>query len=179
MIITGVGSRDVPSDLLPHITSVLKKIGVAAGQHQWTLRSGAAPGMDSLFEQYWTGPKEIFIPWNGFQQRRDGIDGAKHVDDASGVLMVAGRLARSIHPNWAACSIAARSLHTRNVFQVLGECCIEPSNICVFYAPIDQHGEVTGGTRTAVELSKVYNIPTYNLSSTTDVMNLMKVLDLE
>ena len=71
-------------------------------------------------------------------------------------------IASEIHPAWHRCSDFAKLLHARNVNQVLGHDLKTPSSFVVYWA-IPAGGSCKGGTRTAVELAKKHNIPTYNL----------------
>lgn len=84
-----------------------------------------------------------------------------------------------IHPFWKAekdaiaagkplekpMSKGAKSLHTRNVFQVLGRDLNSPSEFLVCYAPVDKHGIPKGGTRTAFVLAQQYDIPCFNFAT--------------
>lgn len=158
--------------------SIISSIGEAAALHGWVLRSGGAHGMDSLFEAGWGVQKEIYIPWPGFNGRTHGVDGAIDVTDPT-ILRNAAVVARQIHPSWNSLKPGGKALHTRNVFQVLGEFMHTPSDICIYYAPIDYTGSVKGGTRTAVQLCKTRGIPTYNLMMTDDIIDLGIKLELQ
>lgn len=83
-----------------------------------------------------------------------------------------------IHPFWKAekeaiakgeplertMSQGAKSLHTRNVFQVLGKDLKTPSEFLVCYAKVDKQGVPKGGTRTAWMIAKEFNVPCFNFA---------------
>lgn len=180
MIVTGIGSRpkNLPSEkgeIATWLVDLVKEIGDVAKKNNWTLRSGAADGMDTLFEDAWGLSKQIFMPFEDFNGRVPGVDGAILVDDPM-ILEQATTIASKVHPVWKRLKKPAKELHTRNVFQALGPELNRPSDFCVYYAPVDENGEVEGGTRTAVEICKSHNVPTYNLRNTDDVAKLREFL---
>lgn len=69
-IITGIGSRDTPKDVLTLMTNLMYELHLDG----WKLRSGGASGADDAFERgvlKHTGKideeyAEIFLPWNNF-----------------------------------------------------------------------------------------------------------------
>lgn len=61
-------------------------------------------------------------------------------------------------------SKGAKSLHTRNVFQVLGKDLNNPSEFLVCYATVDKQGVPKGGTRTAWVIAQKYEIPCFNFA---------------
>lgn len=174
--ITGIGTRDVPANYLSTILEIVNGIGELAGHHGWTLRSGGADGMDSIFEKAWRGPKEIFIPWNGFSDRRHEEDGAIFIQDRA-MLTAAEGIVSKVHPAWGRLKRGARALHTRNVFQALGPDLDKPSDLCLYYAEEGANREVKGGTRTAVEICKAHGVPTLNLMNSADMKRLERWLD--
>ncbi len=120
------------------------------------MRSGGAPGADAAFERGCDrvgGKKEIFLPWNGFNG-----NASPYCDPPEQAEI----LASFCHPNWRACSPAARKLHARNCQQIYGLNLDSPVHFVLFWAP-EKIGKVKGGTATAVNLAREMNIPTYNL----------------
>ena len=145
---TGIGSRATPIDIQRQMTDYAKRLSLFG----YVLRSGGAEGADTAFE-IGAVRKEIYLPWKNFND-----NDSQHYDVDDRAL----EIAKDIHPNWNACSEGARKLHGRNVYQVLGKDLNSPSEFVVFWAE-EEAGEVRGGTRTAVELAKQHDIPTYNL----------------
>ena len=64
---TGVGSRSTPQDIMELMTQVATKLEALG----YSLRSGAADGADTAFENGVINPlnKQIFIAWEGFSNR--------------------------------------------------------------------------------------------------------------
>jgi hypothetical protein len=162
---TGVGSRETPVPILQLMHNVAYKLR----NEDWILRSGGADGADTAFEQgaytavchgnvvWYEGSAEIYLPWRGFG---DSDSSLYHESLPPSSVKKAVDIAKSIHPNWAACSSAARKLHARNVYQVLGKDCGTPSKFLVCWT---EFGLRKGGTRTAIVLAERYEVPVYNL----------------
>lgn len=167
---TGVGSRSTPPEIMKLMTQVATKLESLG----YSLRSGAADGADTGFENGVTNPlnKQIFIAWEGFSNRYSSEDGVYNVKGQA--VIDAGEIASSIHPAWERLSRGAKGLHTRNIFQCLGPALNEPSRFLICYAEVDKHGTPVGGTRTAWECAKQNNIPCFNLFFEDDKERIMK-----
>jgi len=101
------------------------------------------------------------------------------VVEDKGLIAQAEEIVSEIHPFWKAekdaiaagkplaktMSQGAKSLHTRNVFQVLGKDLKSPSEFLVCYAPVDKQGIPKGGTRTAWMIAQKYGIPCFNFAT--------------
>lgn len=145
---TGVGSRETP----PQILKIMAQLAAVLAADGWILRSGAADGADSAFEQGAGSKTEIFIPWpkfNGHNSQR--YPSARAME-----------IAAAIHPAWERCSQGARKLHARNIHQVLGPELNRPSDALICWT---RNGELVGGTATAIRLAMRNNIPVYNLGN--------------
>lgn len=139
-----------------------------------TLRSGGAPGADQAFEKGCDaagGKKAIFIPWNGFQNRNARIE----VGVLAGVEARALELAAELHPNWAACSDAARKLHARNCYQILGSGLDSPVSDVVCWTP---NGSGKGGTGQALRLARKLGIPIWDLENQDVLLMFQRMLGL-
>ncbi|WYV99132.1 DprA-like DNA recombination-mediator protein [Pseudomonas phage vB_PpuM-Amme-3] len=181
---TGVGSRETPAVVLDLMREMAR---IFAGKGL-TLRSGAADGADQAFELGWLDwhlnarsrpdqhePRaELYLPWDGFNKHgRDGCFGANIVPelDCKITWEKAREIARSIHPAWDSVKKdgtpvmgrGPKALHTRNVYQVLGQTLDEPSRFLVGYAKLDKQGNPKGGTATAMKLAERYGVTVYNL----------------
>jgi hypothetical protein len=75
----GIGSRETPIDVL----DIMQKLSIVFAKKGWILRSGHAPGADQAFEKGCdkvNGPKEIYIPWKGFEgSTSDLYEGFSHL----------------------------------------------------------------------------------------------------
>ena len=152
---TGIGSRETP----PHIMRDMVRIASTLRNHGYTLRSGGADGADSAFELGCGEQGEIWIPWDGFNGRRNSIHQTFPSKD---IFLRSQEIAKAIHPVWDKLRDGARKLHSRNVLQVLGADLQTPSKFLICWAPIED-GKITGGTATAWNLAMKLGIPCYNL----------------
>lgn len=160
MIYAGIGSRSTPD-------AVIDKM-IALGKHMATqghlLRSGAADGADVAFEHGCDlagGDKEIWLPWRNFNGSSSTLIVAQL---PMPVVEKAKAIAASVHPAWGRCSNAAKYLHARNVFQILGKDFETPADKVICWTP---RGEYVGGTATAMRLADKHNIEIVKLG---DVM---------
>ncbi len=146
MFYTGIGSRETPTNVLAQMTYLAKLLA----EYRYTLRSGGADGADTAFENGST-LKEIYLPWPKFN------DNKSHLFSPT---QEAFEIAKTIHPVWDKLSIGAQKLHARNIHQVLGKDLKTPSEFLVCWT---KNGKESGGTATAIKLTKLHNIPVYNL----------------
>lgn len=149
---SGIGSRETPKDILEQMIT----IGRDLAEKGWILRSGGADGADSAFEQGCDevhGAKQIFLPWKGFN---------KNSSQYWKIPPEAFDLAAGLHPNWSACSDAARKLHARNCQQILGPALNDPVDLVICWT---KSGGEFGGTATAMKLARQNGIRVVNLFS--------------
>lgn len=157
---TGIGSRDTPHEIL----DIMSKFGKVLNGAGFTLRSGGAPGADVAFERLVLNKKDIFLPWRGFNcQGRPTKEGIALETIDPMLVEEAKEISKRVHPVWGKLTAGAQKLHTRNVFQILGEDLKTPSLFVIYWAPVTKSGNVKGGTATAVNLAKEMGIPTFNL----------------
>ena len=162
---TGIGSRNTPEPILELMRNIGRKMALMG----YTLRSGGATGADTAFAlghddaclsvttQECLYEAEIYLPWEGFNGQTTEQYGRYLMDNPEAYEIVS-----KIHPAWNKLSKGAKALHTRNVYQVLGQDLATPSICVIFYAE-PQCNSVKGGTRTAVELAKIHGVPVFNL----------------
>jgi hypothetical protein len=168
---TGIGSRETPGE----IQLLMTDLGYALSKKKYILRSGGAPGADTAFEYgtldalHETGVdrREIYMPWKGFN-RGEKRDESSDVVPSGDLLDLAMTLASSIHPAWDKCSPAARTLHSRNVFQIWGRDLETPSEFVILWATPVGKRAVKGGTNMAYQIALAADIPIYNLYYETD-----------
>ncbi|MDT0618433.1 hypothetical protein RM531_08085 [Salinisphaera sp. P385] len=149
---TGIGSRQTPAAVL----DTMRRAATLLGHAVWTLRSGGAAGADGAFQAGATligGKQEIYLPWPGF----NAVE-SPYTSPTEQALALAG----GIHPAWSRCRRAVRLLHARNVHQVLGPDCTEPSLAMVCWTP---GGRIAGGTATAIRLAHQRCVPVLNLGA--------------
>lgn len=150
---SGIGSRETPPGVKPMIEEVstfLSKMG-------FVLRSGGAPGADSMFEEYCSGDKKIYLPWKGFNSNPSDLY-LENIDPE--IVLKAREIAKKYHPRWNSLSEAAKKLMTRNTFQILGEDLNTPVSFVVCWT---RGGTINGGTGQAMRIAKDLKLPIFNL----------------
>lgn len=177
---TGVGSRQTPI----HILKLMEQIASAMASKGYIGRSGGAVGADAAFERGAVksgGKFDAYIPWGAGFIRKGGIlsniNPSRYDNYTRAIEMAAG-----VHPAWERCSDAAKKLHTRNVYQILGNDLESPSEVCFLYAEpcgkTSASRRVRGGTNTAFQLALKYNVPVYNLYFQNDRQRVCKKLGI-
>jgi len=155
---TGIGSRETPQEVL----DTMKRLGHSMGMSGYCLRSGNAQGADSYFyegHQMSSSDYEIFLPWKKFGETQNDI--FIPLDDIDNSLVQkAVDIVSVIHPAWSRCSQAAKKMHARNAFQVLGPDLETLSEVVICWT---KGGRPVGGTATAIRIANEHEIPVWNL----------------
>lgn len=155
----GIGSRKTPDAILARMTALAAKLDGLG----YTLRSGGAGGADTAFAEGATS-KKVYLPWRGFAGLT--FDFETYLPCASAT---AKDIASRYHPRWAYLNYGERSLHTRNVCQVLGDDMSTPAVFVVYWAPRNEvTNAVEGGTGQAIRIAEAYGIQTFHLGEVTD-----------
>ena len=156
----GVGSRVAP----PHILKLMRKLAARLAAIGYVLRSGAAIGSDTAFEEGYDsvgGEKEIWLPWPGYEN---------HVDTGLYPTAAHHSVAATLHPIWHRLGEGPQKLHARNVGQILGKDLLTPVEFVLCWtkdgAESDEtRNRDTGGTGTAIGLASRHGIPVFNLAN--------------
>lgn len=163
MFYTGIGSRNTPPKVLAFQTQIAGILEDAG----YTLRSGGADGSDSAFEAGVKNDdkKVIYIPWDGFNGRYVRQENCLvHLNYGLPNIYYAYEMVAEIHPAPQKLKQGAKSLHARNIFQVVGhEELLVYSQFVLYYAEMGTDGLPIGGTRTAVAYAQKLGINCYNL----------------
>lgn len=179
MIITGIGSRKCPNEVLQFIRTLPLSGSI--------VRSGGAQGCDNAFE-YTTENLEIFVPWNGFNENimyatRESTISLS--DLPKNKIETARDIIRDVHPFFNTLSRGAQLLHTRNVFQVLGSNLQEDekSDMLICWTPdgansLERCSRKTGGTATAIKLASILGISIYNIRNDKDLDEVCDIFRL-
>lgn len=151
----GIGSRKTPEWVLAKMTYIANKLALAG----YTLNSGGADGADTAFELGAGSKKQIFIPWNGYNDKNLIYPIHKECYE----------IAAEFHPAWDRLSGGARALMARNVLQVLGKDLDEPVDFVVCWTPDAVYRRkdrtvATGGTGLAISVADTNGIPIFNLA---------------
>lgn len=176
---TMIGSRQTPQDILDLMVKLASKLATEG----YTVRSGGADGADTCAEQgvdslgtEYSHMKEIYLPWRGFNGRYNKFPPYYIADKLDGYKK-AREIAEETHPAWDRCSDGAKSLHTRNVMQVLGKDVDTPSLFVVFWAVPKSGTQVSGGTNTAVQLAIKHGVKTINLYHEHERLKIVEYLN--
>lgn len=157
----GIGSRETPKEII----DIMIQIAESLGKMGVVLRSGAAEGADSAFElgcDKVNGLKEIYLPWNGFQNSKSTLV----VKDPKAFEFV-----EKYHPGFSRLSQGALKLQARNSHQVLGWDLKSPSDFIVCYTP---KGKRSGGTGQALRMAEDYSIPIFDCGLYENDLDLLK-----
>jgi hypothetical protein len=155
----GIGSRETPLELKPTIQRVVE----ICNDRGLIMRSGAAPGADSFFEEHSLPTlREIYLPWRGFNGNTSSL--YQITDEALA-------MAEKYHPGWYRLSQGAKKLMARNCYQVLGFDLNTPVDFIVCWT---RDGKASGGTGQAIRLATDYNIPVFNLKNSDALINFFK-----
>lgn len=75
-------------------------------------------------------------------------------------------IARDVYgKGWFEISPGARDLHTRNVFQVLGDDLKTPSEFVLYWAESNGRNAVKGGTNTAFQVARLFGVKNMGVES--------------
>lgn len=182
---TGIGTTEPPA----HVEQQIAAVCDIMASRGIGLRSGGAPGCDSLFAKYIpTSMQEIFLPWDGFNNlwaaSGSHIILPEHIDPT--VSVRAEAMIDQYHPCPARLGPRARLFMRRNAHQPLGRCLTDKSVMVVCWAlgtvyDFDSSPprikNVSGGTGQAVRIAHAYGIPVFNLSNKTAIPALIEYLD--
>lgn len=153
MIITGIGSRETPADVI----ALMELIGADIAQKGHTLRSGGADGADEAFERgartVQNARIEVYLPWRKFNG---------HSSQLHTVSPAAMDMAAQFHPAWKRCSLGARKLHARNSYQVLGADLATPSDLVICWT---RNASGAGGTGQALRIARAHGITIHDLGN--------------
>lgn len=165
MYYTGIGSRETPEEIL----KLFKKIAIQLNSWDYILRSGGALGADSAFEDGAGDKKQIFLPWDGFQNKK--------VDDKNyflGITKSAFDIAKRYHPTFNNLGNKSKAFMTRNTMQVLGYDTLTPSEFIICWT---KDGKDSGGTGQAIRIAKARGIMVYNFYNESDRRSFQKLLE--
>jgi len=166
---TGVGSRETPLNILNYMIEISKKLE----KQGYIIRSGGANGADMAFEKEISKEnKEIYLPWKGFNENKSNLFLQKFNINIQNEAKNKAIETMGIE-HWNNLSDAAKKLHTRNVFQVLGEDLKTKSNFLICWT---KKGTIKGGTATAIRLALKNKIKVFNLGTIKGKENLEKYI---
>lgn len=164
----GVGSREVPEELIPF----LRWVGHCMALMDGVLFTGDALGSDLYFTEGYNQGRQAHLPpaqiyFTKLKNQRglphspmEGFHEAEQYETYEEAKALAFKARGSFEGLFA----SGIGLHTRNAFQVLSHTLDKPVWVTLFYAqPVGKKGLVKGGTNTAVQISIMHNVKRINL----------------
>lgn len=151
-----VGSRETPEEYADDLARVVLIMSIAG----FVMRSGGAYGADTMFENAANGiaaPKEIFLPWDNFNNRT--------IDKDHFVMPYnheANRIAKNYHPMFYRMGEITAKLIIRNGYQVCGRELNDPVKFVVCYT---KAALPVGGTGQAIRIATALGIPIFNFGN--------------
>jgi hypothetical protein len=165
---SGIGSRKSPPEVLALMTEIA---GYLKRQGYW-LRTGAADGADLAFGHgLGAGSRVIYyLPWKNYNMARIPLPCKIGCNEPTDEAIA---IAKTLHPNPAACSESVWKLHGRNCHIVSGVKLDSPSEFVILWTP---KGERVGGTAMAWAYAEKLGIPVLNLANL-DTLSIDYVID--
>lgn len=149
----GIGSRETPPEAMRLMTETAEMLA----ENGWILRSGNAIGADKAFEVGSPVKQtESYLPW----EKGDVPHGITETTRQHELLMRTTYKSPSGQPWNSRMSRSSTLLMTRNGCQMFGTDFTEPTDIVICWTP---DGHEIGGTRQALVLAKLNDIPVINL----------------
>lgn len=172
MTYAGIGSRETPKEVLELMT----KAAAWLESKGYTLRSGAAAGADTAFENGVKSKKQIFKGFDKVGQKEiaiahelhPGLQGAMDRARAKKIeeKLKEGATQEEAERAGERSAWAIQNLMARNTNQVFGAKLDTPVDFVLFYAKEDPKNKLRpkGGTGQAVEMARRKGIPTINMA---------------
>lgn len=171
---TGIGSRDTPLD----VKHLMTEISMHMQAWGFTLRTGASSAADRAFETGAGNAKEVYVPWDGWNNQR----GISSITKAS--MMLAhqvwehrrrnGLVLETAHvsENWEDIHPSTQLLLAKTMCMLLGQDLSISSDALICWTPSCR---VIGISAHPIVLATISNIPIFNLADqeTDDVMKSM------
>ena len=175
---TLIGSRNISSNEY----NILLKISKILLTNGYIGRSGGARGSDStLFDAHLkllmtniNSNVEIYLPFNNFNNLDENTEYCFLLDNMINAKK-AYAMAKDVHPLGKSLSGIHLKFHARNCYQILGKSLSTPSNL-VIYCSDEICKRVKGGTATAVNIARNWNVDTYNIRIESELNELLNRL---
>ncbi len=170
-IFTMIGSKGTRDNVL----ELGFQLSVLLLENKWHGYSGNAPGMDRVLNRAMiktnTFNGTIFLPWKGFELA-DLPDRCFYTfDDKSETGLKCVEIIKEIIPWFGNLRAGGIKLHSRDILQVKGAD-LNTLTTVVIHSAKGSSKQPTGGTRTAIVLSRNLNIPEFNIRFYDDRMRL-------
>jgi len=157
----GIGSRSTPEEIKEAMTQIAKELD----RNGYTLRSGGADGADTAFENGASNNKQIFLPWEKFNENSSDLFEYKKEHE---------EIAEKHHPRFKHLKQGAKRLMVRNTAQIVGKSLDD--ELSSFVVCWTSDGNDSGGTGQAIRIAKSLGIPVFNLYHDVAVTEMMKFI---
>jgi len=132
--------------LLPGAEEIIRKRMEIINAEESLIRTGGAPGADSLFEKY-AKNCIVYLPWAGFNHK-EGI-----ACDKLPVYQTAKAMLNDMLPRFEYMSAGSKKLYVRNLHILLGIGLDTPVDLVIAY-----NNQTTGGTVVTIEMARALGI---------------------
>ena len=165
-----VGNKEFPSDLIPKLTSIVKKLDSLG----YTARTGSMKGLDVEVETITTNV-ELQLPWKNFNNKE-----SKNTFSSPEILA----LAKSFQPGFEELALPIKGFLAKNVRVLLGSKGISRAIFLLCHSEdgVDTARQVTSRTASvghAIKVADKFNIPVFNLKNPNVEEQLMSYLNAQ
>lgn len=160
-----VGSRSLIQDEYSKEAEYFFNVVTKCAKLGINFRSGGANGTDYIAEcAYYSAnvstKVEVYVPDINFNKYMRRFPAEHYIVPDTSTLSFRKDIIRRVHPAYNRLTPYALQLHCRSVNQISGDDLEHNVNAVVCWTP---NGEVEGGTRTAIVIAEMLDIPVFNL----------------
>lgn len=165
-----VGNKEFPTDLIPKLTSIVKKLDSLG----YTARTGSMKGLDVCVEEFTTNV-ELQLPWKNFNNKE-----SKNTYSSPEILAIA----KSLQPGFDELALPIKGFLAKNVRVLLGGKGISRAIFLLCHSEdgADSARQVTSRTASvghAIKVADKFNIPVFNLKNDNVEEQLMSYLNAQ
>lgn len=165
-----VGNKEFPTDLIPKLTSIVKKLDSLG----YTARTGSMKGLDVCVEEITTNV-ELQLPWKNFNNKE-----SKNTYSSPEILAIA----KSLQPGFDELALPIKGFLAKNVRVLLGGKGISRAIFLLCHSEdgADSARQVTSRTASvghAIKVADKFNIPVFNLKNDNVEEQLMSYLNAQ
>lgn len=165
-----VGNKEFPTDLIPKLTSIVKKLDSLG----YTARTGSMNGLDVCVEELTTNV-ELQLPWKNFNNKE-----SKNTYSSPEILAIA----KSLQPGFDELALPIKGFLAKNVRVLLGGKGISRAIFLLCHSEdgADSARQVTSRTASvghAIKVADKFNIPVFNLKNDNVEEQLMSYLNAQ
>ena len=165
-----VGNRDFPMELMPRLTSIIKKLDSLG----YTARTGSMKGLDTSVEDLTTNV-ELQLPWKNFNDKE-----SKTTFSSPEIISIA----KYFQPGFDELKLPIKGFLAKNVRVLLGSKGISRAIFLLCHSEdgVETARQVTSRTASvghAIKVADKFNIPVFNLQNPSIEEQLMSYLNVQ